>query len=575
MADGGRIKSVGLEMPSTSYLIRHARLVHVLTGRMEQGDVLIRDGIIQHIGSVGAATGATEIDAQGCSLIPGLMDGHVHIESAMLHPAEFAQAAALHGTTAVFADPHEIANVLGVDGIEFMLKATEAMPLDFYFTASSCVPATDMETSGAEVTADDIAQLLKHPRVVGLAEVMNFPGVIAGDPQLLRKIAVAKQAGKVVDGHAPGLRGEGLRKYVAAGVDSDHETTQLDEGLEKLSLGMWLMIREGSAAKNLEALLPAVTDETYEKCLFVSDDQTPADLTSVGHVDHILRRAVAQGLDPVRAVRMATFNTAQRFRIPHVGVIAEGSRANLVLVEDLQSFAVRTVFHAGVLVVADGKIVVDVPTYHDPRVLQTIKLPPLDVSAFALPLGGKARVIGLTRQQLLTTGLEMDAPQSHDFSRDARDVLKLAVIERHGKTRNVGLGWVHGLGLKNGALAQSVAHDHHNVIVVGANDADMLAAAKAIEEMQGGCVVVAQQTVRARLPLRIAGLMSTEPTPHVIRDFHALHAAARELGAMPEHPFAALSFLALPVIPELKLTDRGLVQYDAGEQRFRFVSVQV
>ena len=562
-------------MPSTSYLIRNVRLVHVLTGQIERGDVLIADGIIQHVGSVGAATGATEMDAQGCYLIPGLIDGHVHVESTMLHPAEFAKAAARRGTTAVFADPHEIANVLGVYGIEFMLKATEGMPLDFYFTASSCVPATDMETSGAEVTADDIAQLLKHPRIVGLAEVMNFPGVIAGDPQLLRKIEVAKQAGKVVDGHAPGLRGEGLRKYVEAGVESDHETTQLDEGLEKLSLGMWLMIREGSAAKDLDALLPIVTDETCEKCLFVSDDQTPADLTGVGHVDHIGSRAVAQGLDPVRAVRLATFNTAQRFRIPNVGVVAEGYRANLVLLEDLQSFAVRTVFHAGVPVVQDGNVVVDAPMYQDPRVLQTVKLPPLDASAFALPLGGKARVIGLTRQQLLTTSLEMDAPTcSHDFSRDS-DVLKLAVIERHGKTRNVGLGWVHGFGLKNGALAQSVAHDNHNVIVVGANDADMLIAVKAIEEMQGGCVVVTQQKPVARLPLRIAGLMSTEPAPQVVHDFHTLHTAAQDLGAMPEHPFASLSFLALPVIPELKLTDMGLVHYDAGEQRFRFVATQV
>lgn len=560
-------------MPSISYLIRNVCLVHVVTGQIERGDVLIADGIIQHVGSVGAATGAVEIDAQGRYLLPGLMDGHVHVESAMLHPAEFAKAAALHGTTAVFADPHEIANVLGVDGIEFMLKATEEMPLDFYFTASSCVPATDMETSGAEVTADDIAQLLKHPRVVGLAEVMNFPGVIAGDPQLLRKIEVAKQAGKVVDGHAPGLRGEGLRKYVEVGVDSDHETTQVDEALEKLSLGMWLMIREGSAAKNLDELLPIVTDETYEKCLFVSDDQTPADLTSVGHVDHILRRAVAQGLDPVRAVRLATFNTAQRFPIPKVGIIAEGYRANLVLVEDLRSFAVHTVFHSGVPVVHEGAFVADAPMYDDPRVLQTVQLPPLDASAFALPLGGKARVIGLTRQQLLTTCLEMDTPAWRgDFS---RDILKLSVIERHGKNGNIGLGWVHGFGLKDGALAQSVAHDNHNVIVVGANDADMLAAARAIEEMQGGCVVVARQKVVARLPLRIAGLMSTESAENVVKDFHALHAAARDLGATPEHPFAALSFLALPVIPELKLTDRGLVQYDAGEQRFKFVDVQV
>ncbi|MCS6861800.1 MAG: adenine deaminase [Abditibacteriales bacterium] len=563
-------------MSSTDYLIRDARLVHVLTGRIERGDVLIRDGVIQHVGSIGVAAGAVEIDAQGRYLLPGLMDGHVHIESAMLHPAEFTQAAAQHGTTAVFADPHEIANVLGVEGIAFMLKATEDLPLDFYFTASSCVPATDMETSGAEVTAEDIAQLLKHPRVVGLAEVMNFPGVIAGDPQLLRKIEVAKQAGKVVDGHAPGLRGAGLRQYVAAGVDSDHETTQLDEALEKLSLGMWLMIREGSAAKNLDALLPAVNEETYQKCLFVSDDQTPADLTNVGHIDHILRRAVAQGLDPAWAVRMATFNTAQRFRVPRVGVVAEGYRANLVLVEDVQSFAVHTVFHDGTPIVRDGRFVADAPMYQDPQVLRTVKLPPLDVSAFHLPaVSGRARVIGLTRQQLLTTCLEMEVKlQNGKVVADTeRDVLKLAVIERHGKNGNIGLGLAHGFGLKSGALAQSVAHDNHNVIVVGANDADMLAAARAIEAMQGGCVVVAQQKVVARLPLRIAGLMSTEATESVVKDFHALHAAARQLGATPEHPFAALSFLALPVIPELKLTDRGLVQYDAEEQRFKFVTV--
>jgi adenine deaminase len=563
-------------MASTSCVVRRAQIVHVLTGQVEWGDVLVCDGVVQQVGQVGAAMDAMEIDAHGRYLIPGLMDGHVHVESAMLHPAEFAKAAARRGTTAVFADPHEIANVLGVDGIEFMLRATEGLPLDFYFTASSCVPATDMETSGATVTAEDIAALLRHPRVVGLAEVMNFPGVINDDPTVLRKIEAAKSAGKVVDGHAPGLRGEGLRKYVEAGIESDHEATQLDEAREKLSLGMWLMIREGSAAKNLDALLPAVTDATFEKCLFVSDDQTPADLTSIGHVDHILRRAVAQGLDPVRAVRMATLHTARRFRVPNVGAIVEGYRANLALVEDLQSFAVHTVFHHGVPIVRDGAFVADAPMFHDPKVLQTVKLPPLDVMALRVPAGsGRARVIGLTRQQLLTTCLEMDVKRQNGsiVADTEQDILKLAVIERHGKTRNVGVGLVHGFGLKNGALAQSVAHDNHNVIVAGANDADMLIAAKAMEEMQGGCVVVAQQKVLARLPLRMAGLMSTESTASVVKDFHALHAAAQGLGARPEHPFASLSFLALPVIPELKLTDMGLVQYDAAGRRFKFVKV--
>ncbi len=561
-------------MTSTPTIIRNAQIVDVMNECVTRGDVLLADGLIQSVGSVGAATGATEFDARGRFLLPGLTDGHVHIESAMLHPAGFARAALLHGTTGVFADPHEIANVLGVRGIEWMLHATENLPFDTFFTASSCVPATSMETAGAEVSAHDIARLLQHPRIVGLAEVMNFPGVINGDTELLRKIAFAQNAGKTVDGHAPGLRGDGLRRYVEAGIESDHEATTLEEAEEKLTLGMWLMIREGSAAKNLEALLPAVTDATIAKCLFVSDDQTPADLTQLGHMDRVLRRAVALGLEPTRAVRLATWNTAQRFRVPNVGAIQAGYRANVVLVEELKSFEVTDVWHSGARVVRDGECVVEMPAHEDAAVFDTVKLPPLDAASLRVGArAGDSWVIGLTQQQLLTTGLRLPLAQrdGEAVSDTGRDILKLAVIERHGKTRNIGVGWVHGVGLKRGALAQSVAHDNHNVIVAGVNDEDMLAAARAIEAMQGGCVAVEATRPIAQLPLRIAGLMSTEPTADVVRAYESLHDAARELGARPEHPFAALSFLALPVIPELKLTDKGLVRYNAAQQSFEFV----
>ncbi|OIO96737.1 MAG: adenine deaminase [Armatimonadetes bacterium CG2_30_59_28] len=561
---------------SDQIVLRHARIVDVLHHRVVRDDVLLEGGWIRQIGSIGTALDAVEVEAGGRFLLPGMMDGHVHIESAMLYPAEFARAAALHGTTAVFADPHEIANVLGVHGIEYMLQATERLPLDFCFGASSCVPATQMETAGGEVTAEDVRQLLKHPRVFGLAEVMNFPGVIAGNPEILRKIALTKAHEKVVDGHCPGLRGEGLRKYVDAGVESDHETTSLDEAREKLALGMWLMIREGSAAKNLQDLLPAVTDETLDHCLFVSDDQTPADLTSVGHMDHVLRKAVSLGLDPVRAVRMATWNTAQRFRMPDIGVVREGAVANLILVEDMESFHVTDVFHRGAPVVRNGALVTDFPCHEDPSVLHTVTLPPLDEGAFRIPTtSSRARVIGLTPAQLLTTCLEMEVKIENGgvVSDTSRDILKLVVVERHGKNGNIGLGLVHGLGLKRGALAQSVAHDSHNVIVAGTNDADMLAAARTVAEMGGGCVVVDDQIPIARLPLGIAGLMSTAPISQVLTDYGSLHAAARDLGAVPEHPFASLSFLALPVIPELKLTDMGLVQFDSAKQAFTFVPV--
>lgn len=561
-------------MTSTPTIIRDAQIVDVKNERITRGDVLLADGVIQSVGSVGAATGASGFNARGRFLLPGLTDGHVHIESAMLHPAGFARAALLHGTTGVFADPHEIANVLGVRGIEWMLRATEELPFDAFFTASSCVPATDMETSGAEVSADDIAWLLQHPRIVGLAEVMNFPGIINGDAELLRKITFAQNAGKIVDGHAPGLRGDGLRRYVAAGIESDHEATTREEAEEKLALGIWLMIREGSAAKNLEALLPAVTDATVAKCLFVSDDQTPADLTGLGHMDRVLRRAVALGLGPTRAVRLATWNTAQRFRVPNTGAIQAGYRANLALVEDLEMFQVTDVWHSGAQVVRDGECIVEMPAHEDAAVLDTVKLPPLDAASLRVGArAGDSWVIGLTQQQLLTEALQLPLAQCNGeaVSDTGRDILKLAVIERHGKTRNIGVGWVHGLGLKRGALAQSVAHDNHNVIVAGVNDEDMLAAARAIGAMQGGCVVVDAGRSIAQLPLRIAGLMSTQPTANVVRAYEALHDAARELGARPEHPFAALSFLALPVIPELKLTDKGLVRYNAARQRFEFV----
>lgn len=547
-------------------LVRNVRLVNVFTGEIYPADILIAGRLIAGIGPGYAADEV--IDGGGRYAIPGLIDGHMHFESSLLEPREYARAVVPRGVTAVVADPHEMANVLGLDGIRYMLNASAGLPLDVFVTASSCVPATPWETAGAELDGNDLAAILRMERVVGVAELMNFPALAAGDDHEVAKALLADTHRVVADGHAPGLQGAALNAYVAAGVQSDHEAVDVDEAKEKLRLGMTIMIREGSAARNLETLLPLVSPATESRCLFVTDDVSPDDLIRRGGVDYAVKKAVALGLDPVTAVRMATINPARYFHLRRRGAIAPGYIADVVLVDDLQEFHAHAVIKNGRLVAREGELLASMPVHDDPSVLDTVRLPrDLDVDRLALPHStGPARVIGVVPDQIVTRALSLTPPvrDGHAVADASRDLAKLAVIERHGRSGNVGVGLVQGMGLQRGAIASTVAHDSHNIIVCGMNDGDMVAAAQAVAAMGGGFAVVAGGNVITSLPLPVAGLLSQEQLGRVVSQMEVLQRRARELGIGLEQPFATLSFLALTVIPELKLSDFGLVDVTAG-----------
>jgi adenine deaminase len=480
----------------------------------------------------------------------------------MTTPAEYARAVVPRGVTTVIADPHEIANVLGMAGIAYMLQASEGLPLDVFLTASSCVPATTLETAGARLGPDELAELLSHPRVIGLAEMMNFPGVVAGDPAELTKLDLAAKAGKVADGHAPLLIGPGLNAYLAAGIGSDHEASHVHEGREKLRRGAHLMIREGSAAKNLDALLPLLNPLTADRISFVTDDREPPDLIAEGGVDHLVRRALGAGTAPLLALRAGSLSTARYFGLEQRGAVAPGWLADLVVLEDLTHFRAAMVFKSGKLVAQDGELLEPLPTVGDSTVRGTVHLPPLGQDSFAMPYqGGLVRAIGLVPGELLTRALSVE-PAVQDglvVADPARDLVKMAVIERHDKGGSIGLGLLAGLGLQRGALASTVGHDSHNLIVAGVLDSDMRLAAEIVAAAGGGFALVADGKVAAQLPLPLAGLMSDRPLAEVAAGLRHLEEAARGLGVGIRSPFMTLSFLALPVIPRLKLTDRGLV----------------
>lgn len=550
-------------------VLRGGQLINVFSGEIEQADVAVDDGVVVGIG--GEYAGRTEIDVAGRYLCPGLLDGHMHVESTQVTVPEFVRAVVPRGTTAVIFDPHEIANVHGVDGIRYILDSRRDVPLSIFVMASSCVPATHMETAGAELTVDDLTPLFDEPGVLGLAEMMNFPGVLARDPGVLEKIEAAHRRDALVDGHCPGLRGQGLNAYLAAGIGSDHESTTPEEALEKLRKGMYVMIREASSARNLADLLPIVTPANSRRCCFCTDDRHPGDLLRQGHIDHLLRKAVSLDLDPVTAIRMATLNTAEWFGLDRrgYGALAPGWRADIVVFDDLSSFRVTHVYVGGELVAEGGRLIVDVPpapshlphsVHIDWDTFEGLAVPAPDANA-------TMHVIGAREGQIVTEARVAPAcvENGHAVADPTRDLLKLAVVERHAGTGNVGIAFVEGFGLKHGALASSVAHDSHNIIVVGTNDGDMLTAIRTIESMGGGQVAVADRAVRAALPLPIAGLMSDRPIEEVAEADAAIHRAARELGCVLEAPYMTLSFLALPVIPALKLTDKGLVDVEKFE----------
>ncbi len=533
------------------------QVANVYTGQWQQIDVALFDGIIVGLGDYEGP----RMEVQGGYIMPGLIDGHLHLESSMLTPRELARALLPLGTTTVVADPHEIANVWGAAGLDYLLAGSQGLPLDFFFMLPSCVPASPLETAGARLEAADLADYRAHPRVLGLAEVMNFPGVVGGDAGLLDKIALFPQG--PVDGHAPLLSGRGLNAYRLAGIGSDHECTQLTEAREKLALGFYLMLREGSLAKNLADLLPAVTAASLRRTMLVTDDCHPEDLLESGHLNALLRKAVSLGLDPLQAIIMATLNPAEYFRLRDRGAVAPGLKADLVVAADLKEFQVQKVFKDGKLLVDGGRLVTEPvsPEVLAPTV-SAFRVKEFPVEALSpAAAGDKVKVIGLVPGQLLTEKRVLPAPvKDGRLAADpTQDLLKLAVVERHHGSGNLGLGLVQGFGLRRGACASSVAHDSHNIVVVGAEEADMLQAVRHLTALGGGLAVVADGRVLADLPLPIAGLMSPRPLNEVAAAYGRLKAAYRELGGTLPDPFMALSFLALPVIPELKLTDLGLV----------------
>ena len=552
-----------------SLLLKNARVVNVLSGEIYPANVAVEDGRIVGIGDY---EGRTVIDLAGAYLAPSLIDGHFHIESSLLTAPEFARAVVPHGTGALVIDPHEYANVLGLDGIRYVLESTKHLPLDFFIMLPSCVPATHLETAGAQLTADDLKLMIADERIAGVAELMNYPGVFLGWETELAKIDAGK--GKAIDGHAPGLRGKNLNAYALAGVRSDHESTELEEAREKLRLGLHILLREGSTERNLEHLLPLITAQNAANFSFATDDKLPGDLTQEGHIDHCVRKVIAAGVPPVTALQIATINTARHYRLRNYGAIAPRFWADFVVFDDLQNFTVRQVYNKGVLVAENGTYLVSRPVASPlPRSTMNVRF---DAARdFVVKPRGTAqiKVIEIVPNQIVTKTL-VAAPKVEGgqiVADVARDILKLVVVERHRATGQVGVGFVTGFKLQRGALASSVAHDAHNVVVVGTNDADIVVAIRRMQELQGGLVAVAGGKVVAELGLPIAGLVSDQPLPEVIRLMAWLDAAAHALGCDLHAPFMTLSFLSLSPIPELKLTDQGLIDATKMERTSLFV----
>jgi len=557
-------------------VLRNGRVINVYTGEIINTDVALTGDTIVGLGS--EYRGVEEVDLGNRYVCPGLIDAHVHIESSMVTPYQFARTVVPRGATTVVTDPHEIANVAGVAGIRYMLAASQGLPLTVFVNLPSCVPATHMGTAGASLAAEDLIPLLELPRVLGLAEFMNVPGAVLGLPGAFDKLAAFD--GGIIDGHAPGITGQWLQAYVGAGPGSDHESTSVEEMLEKLRLGMYAFIRESTATKNLRALVPAVTPENSRRCAFGTDDRHPADLVDEGHVDYLVRLAIETGLDPITTLRMATLNAAEAFRLRDRGAIAPRKRADLVVFSDLRDFRPEMVYFGGQLVARDGLPEGDWP---EPKVERTEVGNSVHVDCDSLSFrvvvsGGDAeasrvRVIGLIPDQVVTEHLIELVPivDGQVMSSVERDILKIAVVERHVGTGNVGLGLVHGFGLKRGALAGSVGHDAHNLTVVGCDDVSMLTAIRSVVEMGGGLAAADGEAVLATVPLPIAGLMSDKPVEVVRADMDRLIGAAHELGSPLHDPLMTLGFMALEVIPSLKLTDQGLVDVD----RFSLASLWV
>ena len=543
-------------------VLKNASVVNVFTDDVVDGDIAIHRG---YIAGIGKYEGNSAIDMKGKYVAPSFIDGHVHIESSMVTPIQYARAVVPHGTGAVIADPHEIANVLGMEGIMFMRKSMRSGLLDFYVMLSSCVPSTDLETNGVALDSLDIKPLMTEPYVLGLAEVMNYPGVIYRDPEVLGKIRVALQHDKRIDGHAPGLSGMSLNAYAAARITSDHECTTLEEAKEKLAVGMQIHIREGSTAKNLKALVGILNPGSSMFCSFVTDDRNTLDLVTRGHIDSMVRDAIALGVDPIVAIKAATISTARHYGIKHKGSIAPGHHADLVVLDNLKKINVKMVFKRGELVAKNGVLVKEMGEIETPRLRRSVNISWLEPHDFQVKAEGELmNVIGMIPNQLITEHLVeetriVDGLAVPDID---RDLVKVAIIERHNATEPHAVGFVKGTGIKEGAMVSSVAHDSHNIVAVATNDHDLIDAAIQIVRMHGGIAIVRDGEVLESLPLPIAGLMSDRPIEEVSEKLRSLNEAAHVIGTTLDEPFMAMAFLSLPVIPKLKISDLGLIDVD-------------
>lgn len=548
-----RLIAVAAGREKADLVLKNAKYLNVFSNEFLCGDIAVANGLIA---GVGKYDGKTEIDVSGKLVLPGFIDAHIHLESSMVTPAEFAKAVVAHGTTTVITDPHEITNVMGIDGVEYMIQASQNLPIDVHFMMPSCVPATEIDESGAELDCKDIDLYLDNKKVLGLAEMMNYVGVINGDKNVLSKIVTSQAHHKKIDGHAPELSGNDLNAYIAAGVYSDHECSTFENALEKLRKGQFIMIREGTAAHNLKALMPLLTQQYYSRCMFATDDKHPSDLLYGGHIDYIVKQALKNGADPIVAIKTATHHAARYFLLNNKGAIASGYLADIVVVNNLEDFNVETVFKRGKLVF-DGEVKdFSAPTVDEKlaeKCFDTFHLDSVTPSSFKVD--GKLGLIGLVGGELLTRNLG-----TADKIDVENDILKIACIERHKGTNHIGVGYVKGYSLKSGAVATSVAHDSHNIITVGCNDGDIAVAVNAIKDSKGGIAVVENGKIKALLELPIAGLMSDEPLTTVNEKLENAKSSAYELGADKSiDPFMTLSFLSLPVIPSLRITTKGVL----------------
>jgi len=557
--------AISQQKQPADFILRNALVADVFSLVWTKADIVVSNGLIVAIDSTGSFKALHEMDASGRYVVPGLIDGHIHIESSMLTPSAFGDVLLPHGVTTVVTDPHEIANVAGVEGIEFMLKDAEESPIDIFVMLPSSVPSTSFEHAGATLEAADLQPLLSHPSVLGLAEVMDYPSVLSGDEALLAKLLMTKDAGLRIDGHGAGLQNEQIRGYRTAGIQTDHECVTADEARDRIAQGMYVLIREGSAAKNLHDLLPAITPHTARRFLFCTDDKHLDELVDEGSIDHAVRLSIAAGMEPLQAIQLATLNAAECYGLNQKGALAAGFEADFLLLDHLEQFKVAAVFKQGVKVAENGYMVTPTETQSacSKRISQSVHLPKLTVESLAIPLpeGAKANIMEIIPDQIVTNKvIEEVAINNGTFVQSIeRDHLKLAVIERHHQLHTIGLGIVKGFGLKKGAVATTIAHDSHNAIVLGTNDEDMIVAVQELQKMQGGLVVVNDGQIMASLALPVAGLMTQVPLEEAVQSLKTLHEAVHAIHpTLDFHLFLTLSFLSLPVIPTLKLTDSGL-----------------